>query len=164
MGIKALARGACAVTLAVAMGAPVAASAELRSQPECNDGIDNDEDGSVDLEDTDCESENDDSEAHIDVRYRSVITIRYARDEGAFKGRVISGPSKCYRHRKVALWRRSNGHARVVGLTRTGRNGWWRIDDFTNARGAFHAKARRPTGDRWQCLAARSKTIRIPSH
>ena len=138
------------------------------AEPECSDGIDNDNDGSTDFpDDFDCDSPEDNSESDVGGRFPSNISIRYDRDArpAAFKGKVASSRRECKQGRRVVLKKVTPGPNRTVGTDRTNNRGNWRIVK-RRARGRFYAIVKQQTktaasGATLICGRDRSVTIRI---
>ncbi len=135
---------------------------------ECNDGVDNDNDGQTDFpNDEDCQDELDNAERDIGGRFNTTITIRYNRKArpSAFKGSLASQRDECTQGRRVILKKARPGRDRVVGRDRSGRAGNWKIVK-RRARGRFYAVVRRQqknaaSGAILICLSDRSPTITV---
>jgi hypothetical protein len=104
------------------------------------------------------------SEAHV-VRARSKVGINYGQRRKRFFGKVRSRARVCRASRIVRIIKARRRISDVlVGTTRTGRLGGWRIRR-TQAHGRFYAKVirsiRTPYGHLHQCRADISRVIRV---
>lgn len=138
------------------------------AEPECSDGLDNDNDGQTDFpNDPDCSNVEDDSETDVGGRFESNISIRYNRAARprAFKGKVGSPRAECKAGRLVRLKKVVPGPNRTVGQDTTNENGNWRVVK-RRARGRFYAVVRAQSkvsasGATLVCGGDRSVTIRV---
>ena len=89
---------------------------------------------------------------------RGLITIRYVRRTGTFRGDLDHSERRCERDRQIKLRRaRRELRDRTVGTTTTSDTGTWRIP-LRRKQGRFYAVAPRASGG---CNRDRSPTIRI---
>ncbi|MGH2808037.1 MAG: hypothetical protein ACRDKT_12270 [Actinomycetota bacterium] len=126
--------------------------------PECNDGVDNDGDGNVDLADRGCRDASDDIEADADPS----VTLRFrSRRPRGFIGMVSHPVAGCRTRRLVTVRRIGSG---VIGRDRTGPEG--RYFEAANRRpGRYRARAAARTitidGQSVTCGSHSSPIIRI---
>ncbi len=116
---------------------------------QCNDGIDNDGDGNVDLADAGCTDLLDDSEdSDGGGDAASSITAKYKR--GAFKGKVSSDAPECVGDRKVIVKKGK----KKMGSTTTNDNGAWKIKKKAT-NGKYKAIVKSATVGATSCLGAK---------
>jgi hypothetical protein len=125
---------------------------------ECSDGVDNDGDGEIDLNDRDCRSADDPSEAPLT---QTSVTLRYKRrPPRGFTGQVGTGYARCQRGRRVVIRRTDHG---IVGRDRTDGDGNFFVP-FPPRRGFYQARVLERTvtinGEPFTCSADRSPVIR----
>ena len=141
------------------------------SVPQCNDGIDNDNDRKVDYpNDSACSSLLDGDESPADqvlgrILVPTYLGIGYDRDIGGFDGRVRSSRPGCRRGRMVTLKHIDIGPNTVVGAITTDFAGWWQIPK-SSPDGPYYATVRSKTfttGDGTQvvCRSDRSRILSL---
>ena len=97
---------------------------------------------------------------------QTVVTIRYQREEGSFKGSIGAPIWKCQRGRTVTVKRRKPGRDLILKSDISNRRGNWRVSGFPLIRGKFYAVARPKkfidhAGNEQRCNRAFSPTVRI---
>lgn len=163
------------VTATYAEDAPPPPPPPAKEKTNCNDGIDNDSDNLVDFpNDPGCSSEEDTTESPNPddgdgdgerIRVATNLTIRYDRDDAAFKGAAGTSRKACQTGRTVILKKVTPGPNRTVGRDGTNRFGNWRISN-ARARGRFYAVVLRQDatsrrGAEFDCLRDRSVTVSL---
>lgn len=101
--------------------------------PQCSDGIDNNGDGTVDMEDPSCSGDFDPTEGttdHFDVRANRKLTLSFSdwtRDRLVVFGRVRApaGPPECVEGVAVRVLSRKGGPWVPLATVTTSRAGWY---------------------------------------
>lgn len=143
---------------------PTAAPPPIPKQ--CEDGVDNDGDGKVDVAaDPGCESTVDDDERDVvETFYATTIGIRHDFSPHRFVGRVSSAHFGCVHSRPVVLKKVRSGADRVIARGRATDTGLWTFPHSDGGRGRYYAVARKITfGSEAApiiCLRDRSDTVR----
>ena len=117
---------------------------------ECEDGVDNDGDGYVDLEDPQCDDPSD-VEGHgdpIDYWWPRSVAVRFVDPDDrrlVVFGRIEiaeGAPRECYAKVRVTIARKHDGAWQRVARPRTDRGGWYAAV-VPDRRGAYRASIRR---------------------
>lgn len=134
------------------VSAPLRVDWSVPPPTECSDGVDNNSDGTVDMEDPFCTSPDDTSEGHVDpvleVRVNRKVTLafgQWTRDRVVVFGRVknaSSGPPECFAGAPVKILRRSGGRWVPQATVTTSREGWY-VVTLPDRAGRYRASALR---------------------
>lgn len=133
---------------------------------QCEDGVDNDGDGKIDVTaDPGCESSVDDDERDVvESFYASTITIRHDFSPHSFGGVVSSAHFGCVESRPIVLKKVRRGADARIARGRTTTSGRWRLPHSEGGRGRYYVIARKITfGSQAApivCLRDRSAVVR----
>lgn len=151
------------------VSAPLRVDWSVPPPTECSDGVDNNGDGTVDMEDPFCTSPGDTSEGHADpvtdVRVNRSVMLAFSewtRDRVVVFGRVTNetaGPSECFAGAPVRILRRSRGRWVPQATVTTSGEGWY-VAALRDRAGRYRASALRhesvpPDGSYVVCRRAR---------
>lgn len=134
------------------VSAPLVVDWSVPPPTECSDGVDNNSDGTVDMDDPFCQSPDDPSEGHFDpvsdIRVKRGVTLSFGewtRDRVVLFGRVknvTDGPPECFAQAPVRILRRSGGRWVPQATVTTSGEGWY-VVTLPDRPGRYRASALR---------------------
>ena len=141
-------------------------SSDAASPAQCEDGLDNDDDGSMDFpNDSDCVSRDDDTERLVSDPMPTSLTMRFQRSNSRFAGSVHHRRPRCQRGRAVVVKKVTKSGSRAIWWAASDRQGRWKTQAFPRARGRYFAVLRAEwvavRGVMINCGSDRSPTIEV---